>query len=353
MLVRRRGGVSLALLTSPLYQALLVLVTFSLLTVISYYSVTGFRNFDPAPQLLSIASTTATIPVKVGLFINNFLKFDVAKNTFSLDAVLWFEYDPRLVALSDLQQSFFSKGKFLEQAALNVAPRIEARGQRELAQFNIKLEFSSNLDYRLYPFDNHRLFLVLNNKHLQTKNGARVVFQSDQASFAIAPELYTPGWRCLRHTARSGYAVDQLDGQLAHQVEFPRVVFELDFMNSSLKDILIIILPLFVVFFMALLSFHIMGVENAPSETRALMIAASAASALLSYRFVISSIAPSVDYFMFIDHIFNVFLICMFAVFMLNCFFLEKAPRRRGELVLLFHLILIVSWAYFLYIWAS
>ncbi|HLB40779.1 MAG TPA: hypothetical protein VJJ83_03235, partial [Candidatus Babeliales bacterium] len=307
MSVRRRGSFSLALLTSPLYQAVMVLTTFSLLAVISYYSLTSFRNFDPAPQLSTWPVSKPVVPVKTGLYINNFLKFDVVKNNFTIDAVLWFEYDPKLVSLAELQRSFFSKGKFIEQATLSEAPKIEHRGQRELARFNIKLEFVSNLNYRLYPFDNHRLFLVLNNKHLtaKDKDDVPVMLQADQASFVVAPEIYTPGWKCLRHSVRSGYAVDQLDRNNAHRTEFPRVIFEIDFMNNSIKDILIIILPLFVVFFMALLSFHIMGVENARSEMRALMIAASAASALLSYRFVISSIAPSVDYFMFIDQIFN------------------------------------------------
>jgi len=352
---RKNFGDYVSVLTNPFFQAVLVLITFTIIAGISYYSLITFRNFDPTPNLLIPVPAIKKINVRTGLLINNFLKFDVIKNDFEIDAILWFEYDPKEISLDELKLCTFSKGKLSDGSTTltSCMPKVEKRGRLELARFNIKLNFVTNINYRMYPFDNHRMYLILNNRHLTEKNGAEILFTVDKDNFIVSKDIYTPGWRKIFSSVRSGYAVDALDTKNNISTRFPRAIFEIDFVNNSIKDILIIILPLFIVFFMALLSFYLMEHDTRNSEMRALVIASSAASALLSYRFVISSLAPTVDYFMFIDHIFNVFLICLFVIFLLNCFFLDRAPRRRGELVLMFHLILIVSWAYFLYAWGA
>ncbi|HLB93701.1 MAG TPA: hypothetical protein VJJ81_00465 [Candidatus Babeliales bacterium] len=342
-------------LTDPFSQAILVVFTFVIIAGISYYSLITFRNFDPTPGLSMPAPTVKQLNVRTGLLINNFLKFDVVKNDFEIDAILWFEYDPKEVSLDELKQCSFSKGKLSDGSStlVNCVPKLEKKGDLELARFNVKLNFVTNINYRMFPFDNHRMYLILNNRHLTEKHGAEVLFTIDPDNFIVSKDIYTPGWRKIFSSVRCGYAVDNLDPKNDISTRYPRAIFEIDFVNNSIKDILIIILPLFIVFFMALLSFYLMEHDTRNSEMRALVISSSAASALLSYRFVISSLAPAVDYFMFIDHIFNVFLICLFVIFLLNCFYLDGAPRRRGELVLGFHLVLIVSWAYFLYAWGA
>ncbi len=352
---RKNFGDYISALTNPFFQAILVVITFTIISGISYYSLISFRNFDPTPNLSIPAPTIKRLNVRTGLLINNFLKFDVVQNNFEIDAILWFEYDPKEVSLDELKLCSFSKGKLSDGTTtlVNCVPKITKRGNLYLARFNIKLNFVTNLNYRMFPFDNHRLYLILNNRHLTEKHGAEILFTVDADNFVISKDIYTPGWRKIFSGVRCGYAIDALDPKNDISTRYPRAIFEIDFVNNSIKDILIIILPLFIVFFMALLSFYLMEHDTRNSEMRALIIASSAASALLSYRFVISSLAPTVDYFMFIDQIFNVFLICLFVIFLLNCFFLDRAPKRRGELVLMFHVVLIVSWAYFLYAWGA
>ena len=89
-----------------------------------------------------------------------------------------------------------------------------------------------------------------------------------------------------------------------------------------------------------------------PKKYREAIMTISAATvpAILAYRFVIETISPKVSYFMLSDHIFSLFLFLSFLVFV-TIFYFENFLVAPGLLVITFHILLILSWAYLLFIW--
>jgi len=353
MLKKILGSKNLNSLANPFYQTLLMVFSVTIIGFLSHGYLKNFNNFDPSPRLLKNHNSAMPV-VNTGLYVNNFSKFDMVKNDFEIDAVLWFEFDPKEITLEALGKCSFSKGSLSDEILLSqYSPYVEKRGNRVFARYNIKLNFVSNLNYSMFPIDAHRLYITLNNKHFNDELGRNVVLKVRDENFIVANEVYTPGWQVVNKAVRYGHVEDSLNNDQGINLNFPRVIFEIDFSNHSFKDIFLLIFPLLILFFMGLLTFAFISHREKGGQVRmrGLTLAASSISALVSYRFVIANLSPSADYFMFIDYIFNLILLCLFVIFIIQCLFLNKKFNYSGITLISFHVLFIASWTSFLYVW--
>ena len=336
-------------ITRPLYQTFLIFITTIILFILTLYPLKTFKNFDPAPELFifSEAQKAKLKPIKTGFYLRNFLQFDMLKNEFIVEGIVWFIYDKSKISLDIIKNFSFSKGEFIKGEFIDkvVEQTTKISTNEELVRFNVRIKFSSNLNYKLFPLDSHKLYLAMNNKYISAKD---MYFDVVQSRFVVPDSLFAFGWNKLGHEVKTGFAefaLDETDNSKTSII--PRALFSIDFITGSFRNILLIFLPLFVVFFLSIFLFSL-----DPVKYREVIMTISAATvpAILAYRFVIESISPKVAYFMLSDQIFNLFLLLSFAVF-IGTLYYEKFRKRIGLLIISLHLILILSWIYLLHIW--
>ena len=307
--------------------------------------MTQFYTVDQSPGIQPIGEKERNeiLQVDAGLYLRNFLDFDVTNNEFLIDAYVWFEYDKEKFKFEEIDDFSFGKATIESKSKPYMT---ELRGKRNVG-YDVKVKFPSNLSYKYFPIDSHRLYLTLNNFSLNSKKIAYNIFPS---TFIMADSIYTKGWKNIGNDVKSGFKtlyLDKVDADRA--VTFPRVVFAMDFLGLSFRTFMLIMLPLLIIFFISLFT---LSLDPDKYYISILSVAAATMTALVSYRFVIESMSPSVSYFMLSDHFFDLILVLNFIVFLVGSVLLKRLVKYRGVLVVGFHLILIIAWIYLLFVWA-
>lgn len=338
-------------IAQPRYQFIFLILTVIIAVSLAYKPVTEFHSLDPRPQLIPITPLKikewggGSAYVNVGLYILNFPEFDIVHNKFVLDGIIWFEFDPSLISLETVSKFSFEKGEILSKSA----PFTKIIDDKFFARYNIRLRFSTDLMYMFFPFDDHRLYIVLINQFVSP---SEMIFQAYEADFFLSERIYTAGWSEIKKTVRSGYAEAQLDKfDVRKKVRFPKVIFSIDYKQVGIRHILLIMIPLFLIFFMGLFS---LALDPKEHSGKILTLASASLTTLLAYRFVIENMTPPVDYFVLSDQIFTFFLVVTlaefaFAIYVIRALTLSKfALLLRGILFLLAHVSLWIYWYYLL-----
>ncbi len=328
----------------PIIQIVLMFCTAILLFSLSYYRMKDGKVVDMPPSLCAVEEQKnylVNAEIKVGLFVRNFLEFDILTNNFVADAYVWFEFDPHRISLKAVEDFYFGKA-VMEQKS---HAYISQQKNKERVGYNVQIRFQTNLDYRYFPIDSHRLYLTLNNAALQKHEA---IFISSENSFQVAPTVYASGWSYQGKSVKSGLQLNVLDQSTNTKLISPRTIFALDFANESFKRFILIILPLFIIFFLSLFT---LSIDPVKQYATVVSIPAAMMGALVSYFFVIESMSPKVGYFTLADIFFSVFVVLNFMIFILDTICIKYFVRYRGLLVIMFHGLLISAWLFLLYWW--
>lgn len=346
----KRLAIKLNRFSHPIEQVFLMAFTCIILVLLTYKALNSHKIFDAYPHILNINSAQKQNlePIKTGFFLRNFIDFDMQKNDFLFEGVIWFIFDPKKISQDLIEKFSFNKGEILKNGLLADKTGMFKREMPDgniFVRYDIRVKFTSNLNYHFFPIDSHKLSIVLNNKFLDAN---KFYFDIDKSQAIFSESLFTPGWTRINEDVESGYGQTILNKQNQElNSVFPRAIFTMDFVTSSFRDILLIFLPLFVVFFLSLFVFSF----NPHNKDIILGISASVVPAILGYRFVIETMSPKVSYFILSDHIFTMFLILAFLLFFMNTFYIEKLKNYHGILIVIFHTLLILSWTYLLFFW--
>lgn len=303
--------------TSLRFQIISIMITTVALSICMYDNYYTFKVFDPKPELHHTLSSTneplktPTSLVKTGIFIKNFPKFDITKQTFTMDAIIWFAFDPEKIALDTIDAFGFEKGTIVYKSK----PTVETKANSILARYDILVRFTSNFDYRLFPFDDHRIFITLINTRMHP---SETIFVSDKTHLSLTEEIYTGGLNLLNKNVETGYSRAQLvEGDTELVIESPRVIFSLDFSKPGLRSILLILIPIILTFFMSLFS---LSLDPFIHMRTIVTLALSGVASLFSYRYVINMLSPSVGYFTLADYVYTYILVCSFFIFLFSAF---------------------------------
>ena len=101
-------------------------------------------------QTPDVATTSAQQPiqVKVGVWLNNVEKVDLAGNSYRLDFYLWFKFDPSQISLDDVRHFEFINGS---------PTKIEIDSNSSYLEYRVKGDFITSFDFSQYPFESHLL----------------------------------------------------------------------------------------------------------------------------------------------------------------------------------------------------
>ena len=345
---------AMALVVRPSVQVVAVIISLSCIAGLAYYPFILFRPLEKKSQLYSIApqffesSRANPAVVSVGLYIDNFSEFDIIKNKFSFAGVIWFEFDPALASLDIIDGFSFEQGKIIEKSA----PSVHLIEDRLFVRYIIRVEFKTDLDYRLFPLDDHRVNIALINRVISPNE---MVFNSGAQNFSISPAAHLGGWFAADTNVRAGYSTALLQSDdMKTYLDYPKVVFAISAQRNGLQGILLIFLPLFLISFITLFT---LSFDPETDSRSMLSLATSGLASLIGYRFIIQGISPDVGYFMLSDQIFILFLTFVFAIFPFTLLLSRRGKLTdniiilRGFVFILFHLTVLAWWYYLLYWW--
>lgn len=332
------------------YQIILITLSACFCLYLFYEKSVEFTSTDPRPELKILTPDSvknflgASIgsKVEVGLHIENFQEFNLRDGTFAVDLIAWFKFNPSVISLETIGQFSFEKGKIEEKSK----PKTKLINGTMLAQYNVRLRFTANLDFRLFPFNDNRIFIILINKQVSPGD---LIFESYESNISLSKNMLIAGWETTNNAVVTGYTEALLDrNDQTTKVFYPIAVFFIDFARTNARQAFILLLPLFVLMYILFISLTF----SFEYYTTRLTMASANIAALLSYRFVIEGVAPKTGYYMLSDHIYNIFLVMAFIIFLLNIALREKgSPTVRGWILIFLHSLLLITIYYLVVYW--
>jgi hypothetical protein len=180
--------------------------------------------------------------------------------------------------------------------------------------YNIKAKFKGNLDYRRFPFDDHILYITIDNDFISP---VEAIFESDLSDFRVASTELSKGWYLADKYVYTGYSAFKVSGDnKEHTIYHPRAIFALSYSRTGYRQMLTILLPLLLIYFVAIFSF---AMDPEKYYRSIVALSTGAITALLAYRFVIENLSPKLDQFMLVDYFFFMFLSAACTIYYLFC----------------------------------
>lgn len=324
----------------PIFQVCFIAIVSFLLMFFAHLKLQQNVFADPISKIQEVSG--AAINVDVDLNLQNFLTFNLINNEFVAEFNLLFKFDSNKISLKEIESFSFSKGEIIEKSE----PVVTQNNGVVSARYDLKVKFSSNLNFKYFPLEDHRIYITLNNKNL---DGKKINFVVNKSSFSFSDSLYTPGWKALNSQAQAGVRTISLGSQ--QELTYPRAVFSVDFMQASLRQFIFIMLPILIAFLIALCAFALSWKQEFSTIVG---LSSASLAAIVGYRYVIERISPKVSYYMLSDHLFTLFLLLIFSIFFVDIFFkdcLQEHRYVRGIVVFGFYIILLASWVLLLFFW--
>lgn len=270
-------------------------------------------KFDPSDPIIELQIVDVAkkkelgvfaAKVNVGMVLKDFPKFDLVRNDFVADMVLWFEYDPDKVMLETISRFSFDNGDIIHKSP----PDIRTNQGNVLVKYDLRVAFKSSLTYQRFPLDNHRISLVLTNNFVTP---GEVYFICETTDFGINRNIFLADWKIEDLETDAGFLEMKLEEKEDSQkVAAPKVRFTVNLSKRGAKDVYIMFMPLYIVTFIAIFSFLTSLFAAQPRS----VMSATAVPALLGYRFVLQNLLPHVGYLTTADYIYLLLLVIAFSI---------------------------------------
>jgi hypothetical protein len=339
------------LYTSSIFQISAMVITAIILAfpVRKVLSPLVYIPLDQRPALLPITPAITREfgknpgVIRVGLLIQSFSTFNVLQDEFQFSGIIWFNFDPSVVPLSTIEKFSVGKGEILSRTASDVIKTSEGR---LIMYYNIKTKFKGNLDYRRFPLDDHTLFITIDNDFISP---VEAIFESDLPSFHVSSNEVSKGWYLADRSVYTGYFASKVSGNhKEHMIYHPRVIFALYYSRTGYRQMLTILLPLLLIYFVAIFSF---AMDPEKYYRSIIALSTGAITALLAYRFVIENLSPKLDQFMLVDYFFFMFLTAVCTIYFLNARTLRLSSTIKAIITIFLDIIIVVISIYLILVW--
>lgn len=327
----------------PRFQIITVTITTIIILSLIINFLRTFCSHDNLPKIknkqeITLPKDIKYTQVETGLNVEEFTTFDILKNTFVLVGTIWFKYDKNETDFKTIEKFDFKNGEIIEKSGPFITQ--DPVSKKEIAYFDIKVEFFAELFFYLFPFEDHRLYLMLinNDNIIYNSSPGNLVFQDKQ--------INVQGWRLHAKNVIEGY--DQiLINSADNRIEENRsaIIFEFDFFLKGIRLLVSIFLPLLIVFFIELFA---MCLDRKDFKQYLLSVSTANIGALIAYRYVLDNLTPKVGYLTLSDCFFFLFLILIFFNFILGNFGPYFTSVGKKVISVSFQLIVILSFTYLL-----
>lgn len=316
----------------PRHQFIPFLILLVILAYLISEPLLTFTSLEQIPKIndLTEEQISESKKIKTGFQIINYSKFDVLNDEFKIDATIWFEYNPKEISLDLIERFTF------DNAIIDEKNKIEQTKVNDLeyVKYHVKVSFKGNLNYKLFPLDDHELYLILANKFLDPDKNILV---SDKNDFHVPDHIID--WDVKNYKVIPGYK--NIVNDIEHRsTTYPVIEYSIGISRSSLRELVLIFLPLILIIFLIAVTFAKFLTER---YEKSIEIAIGIVMALISYRFTTEPISPKVSYFMLNDVIFLFLISFTILTFYLTSFSSEFLERYRGIVLIIYYLFLILG----------
>jgi len=338
------------------FQIIWILITSSLISILLFWPYRTFTPLEASPKLTSFTPGETVLfgsPafVQSGMYIKDFVDADLTHGTMTIEALVWFMFDPAYISLDRV-----SRFSFVNGTIVNPDEVVKRRQQAEthvideryvIARFDIRAELRLPLQYDLFPIDDHYCPIILVN---EAATPYEMAFHAVRRDFIVEPTLGALGWDQVDSDVRAGHRQYTLDKHEKHETSYaPEVIFSIDYRRIGVRYIISILLPLLLTFFVSLFAFSF-DIEG-PNAGQAFGFATGGITAMMAYYYVIQSMSPTVGYFMISDYLYYLFLLLNFFIFLIILFRANTSVWQKRLIVIALHLIVIASAGYLFIYW--
>ncbi len=342
-----------SIVSHSMYRLSLLLLTIFLTGCIWY---AGFYNRPACDAIPNLKAVTPALYrewakssniVKTGIYITNFSMVNMAENQFLMDAYIWLKFNPLTLSLDTVSQFSFDKGR------MNAKDLIDAKKLNDDLQvrYRVQVEFVSVLNYKYYPFDSHRLYMVLRSDGVSPRE---ILLTTDYTSTWFCRDALSYNWTYDEPATDYGFLEMQLDSRQPSKVDMvPASAIYFDFSRKDFQDAISIFLPLMCLMLLMLGSFLI-----AFTPAQAVGFSVVGILSAIVYRIIINGMSPKVVYYMLSDlgFIFVFLCACMICIFhSINAWYKDEEKvnlelLRGGELTIS-SIVFLVGWFFILCVW--
>ncbi|MFC1842345.1 hypothetical protein ACFLYU_01675 [Candidatus Dependentiae bacterium] len=340
--IKKNNMKASALLQLSLFFGFIIIVF-----ILLYKPLVNFKSNESYPDITPLTPSKITalkgspVPVEVGIYIKDMPNFDIIRGNFLFDLTIWFKFDNRLVSLERISKFKFDKATIIEKSR----PHIKIEKDKIIARYDVKINLDTTLNYKDFPLDDHRLSISLTNYQFTPSD---VIFESSMLDFVINPKIQTTGWKRIAKEVATGFLEDKTYyGKKANIIHHPRIIFSLYFAKIGIRHIMTVLLPLLMIFFIAIitLTFDPFG----PKRSNITPISVAAVTAIIAHRFIIDHMAPKTGYFMISDLFFFLFLLGCIVIFIINLFSAKISGYKKNITVIILYILSIIAFIYILY----
>jgi hypothetical protein len=248
------------------------------------------KTVDAQTPDITTTSAQAPIQVKVGIWLNNVEKVDLAGNSYRLDFYLWFSFDPSKISLDDIKHFEFINGS---------PTKTEVDSNSSYLEYRVKGDFITSFDFSQYPFESHMLPVQLeHNNHDITE----LIYVPDPES-GTEKSAKVAGWNL--GSLQTGVTEHDYPDQT-----FSRFTFSVTIAKPLVSAFIKSVLPLSVITAISLLALFI-----APQNfTMRITLAVTTLLAATTFHLSLLSGIPTTGYLTFADRI----MIGVYALFLYN-----------------------------------
>lgn len=247
---------------------------------------------EKPPVMQPLPAVDGRIPA--GFYVSAIDPFDPFKRDFTLQGTLWFLTDKPAEVAQKLALLEFTLGQILNQSP----PRQRAVGDQTLLAYDLTLRVSQTFDFRYFPFDSHRLYIPLVNKDPTLK------LDFSETAFQLAP-LEMGNWKYGNERAAMGLIQEEMGPGWGAAYE--QALFSFDCQRASIKDVLVVLIPLLLIFLIGSLSLTF----DALKDTGIVVYLAIGA---ITGLFLFISFLPKTSSFTVVDRIYVVLLLMLMAI---------------------------------------
>jgi len=303
-----RGSALFQIFLMGLFSVGLILVL--TIPVGGFISTDEYPNITPITPQKIVSFGGSPTDIYIGMYIRDLPEFDTVKGLFTIDLTIWFKFDPSLISLDRISEFTFDSAQVEYKS--KAYTRID--NGKLIAHYDMRVKFTSQLSYSNFPFDDHTISFSLTHNFLSP---SEAIFKSSKHNLVINPRIEIAGWKIIGKKIKTGYIEDTLDPNNPKAQRFhPRIIFSIDFVREGIRHIVTILIPLILIFFIALVTL----VLDPKDGGSIIGISTGMVSAVIAHRFVIASISPASGSFMLSDKIFFLFLATCFTIFFINIF---------------------------------
>jgi len=173
------------------------------------------------------------VPIKVGLYVEDFPIFSVFKEIFISDCVVWFSFEKGKVPLEIINNFAIEDGVIKEKSA----PIITSDGNKTTVKYHVRIDFKIPIDYHQFPFNDHRIVIQIINR---TMNPEKMYFVTSADYFTFSDEFFLPDWQIAEKEGKpitepeTGFIHAELEATKGKtELFFPTVAFSFLVRNAG------------------------------------------------------------------------------------------------------------------------